>query len=191
MKHVAINDLVLSRQNGALKYSQVTSFLHRLPEIRGEFHDVITSDGNRLTLTPKHLLYVTLCNDTEIQFQRLRRAENVSPGECIVRITSDLKELFVAKVENNTVIMKTGAYAPMTENGIIFVNNVMASCHSIFEGDENVMVFLIYYLQRFVDFIDYVFGGFGLFGEVKNLTELDIPWLFQCAWHNVEKLILL
>lgn len=57
-------------------------------------------------------------------------ARRVRAGECIYRLTND--DTFIkSRILSNSRMYSTGAYAPMTANGKIIVDDILASCHNV------------------------------------------------------------
>lgn len=152
MRDLRPGDRVLSSSAteglGPFVYSPVLAFLDRRPNVTSVFYTIGTVAGHSITLTAAHLIYVTDCvwNETygdlyldpaqEVGFSRDRGlrivfASEVQPGQCV--LTSGGKVGSQATFSPVTFVRaqrSTGLYAPLTEQGSIVVNGVLASCYA-------------------------------------------------------------
>uniref|UniRef100_A0A3P8RZ58 Indian hedgehog signaling molecule b n=1 Tax=Amphiprion percula TaxID=161767 RepID=A0A3P8RZ58_AMPPE len=119
-------DRVLASSGGdgssELVFSEVLTFLDRDPETRRLFYSLQTESGAQLRLTAAHLLFVSEGNcseGAEPTHGALRTvyASDTRPGQCVlVRVG---------------VTERTGAFAPLTQQGTLVVDGVVASCYAV------------------------------------------------------------
>ncbi|CAK5078321.1 unnamed protein product [Meloidogyne enterolobii] len=136
MDELKIGDLVLSVDESLVAYSPILMFLHRLPNEKAKFKIITTLEGQQLKLTEFHLVWAGCSN------LRLIRAKDLNNGECLYtvknkrnNITSLIKSKEMMRLSSTKIIKineieENGIYAPLTSNGNILVNGLLASCHS-------------------------------------------------------------
>ncbi|EFP03661.1 CRE-WRT-4.1 protein [Caenorhabditis remanei] len=136
MDELEIGDWVqaLDKNGDEVTHIPVQYWIHRDPEQEAVFIEFSLDNGEKFSLTEKHLVYVSQCSvdnkDENINSNPVS-AENVKVGDC----------LYIAHRKNNKVyqhvkvleinhVKKTGIYAPMTSFGHLLVNRIHTSCHS-------------------------------------------------------------
>lgn len=129
---------------GELVYSPVLLFLDRNVDEKRVFIKIHTKHGKQITTTTSHLLLVVSAtkilhtnqtlhyNDTQTTF-----AENVQIGDrLLVRHTNYTNVLEFDVVTNIETIYLQGVFAPLTEEGTIVVDDVVASCYAIINSQS-------------------------------------------------------
>uniref|UniRef100_A0A914VWX7 Hint domain-containing protein n=1 Tax=Plectus sambesii TaxID=2011161 RepID=A0A914VWX7_9BILA len=125
MDELKIGDEILSTTFGPQAiFVSVESFLHRLPDTKTQFLRIETSDGSVIKLTKQHIIFVIKENEGEFL-----AAQYIKLGDQLLR--RDRKEFSPFSVTNLTMVEEIGAFAPMTSNGLLVVNGMVASCHSV------------------------------------------------------------
>jgi len=115
--------------DGQLEYSSVYYWIHAQSEVETEYITLSTESGHNLPITGKHLIYQTDCKgNSETIF-----ADKVQIGKCLQ--VNDNGDLIESKVISKSKDMKKGVYAPITTNGNIIVNDVLASCFTNVENE--------------------------------------------------------
>jgi hypothetical protein len=114
---------------GRAFYDQVISFLNRSPYTRGSFVTIDTDCGQKLTLTPTHLLSVSTTQsaaDAQMIF-----ADEVRTGHYLQCIVGDgAMNTSMCNVTNiSAANLHSGVYSPLTMSGVIVVDGVAASCY--------------------------------------------------------------
>ncbi|XP_012056737.1 PREDICTED: sonic hedgehog protein A [Atta cephalotes] len=115
---------------GDVVYSEVIAFLDRSPSERRQFIRLTTKSGRVLTLTPAHLVPM----ESGSVF-----AANVQPGDKILVSDADVasaknevdNRLRWDSVNETKLVIEEGVYAPLTMEGNLFVDDVVASCYAI------------------------------------------------------------
>lgn len=121
-------------------YSKVYAFAygHTNKEEEHQYVQIETNDaeGTTLELSPNHVLFVGGKSASP------KMAKDVVVGE-IVQLFADGPDskARLAKITSVEAIQKKGQYAPLTEDGTIVVNNVLASVHSIEGAAPEVKLF--------------------------------------------------
>ncbi|KAM4610039.1 desert hedgehog protein [Polymixia lowei] len=117
---------------GHLVFSQVLLFLHRDQESRSTFLTLETEDGHRLSLTPRHLVFLAprdeLCH-SEYQAQFASRAKT---GDYVL-VRGPGGRVQPSRILAVSVEEGVGVYAPLTEDGTLFVDGVLASSYALVE----------------------------------------------------------
>nr|CAD7200755.1 unnamed protein product [Timema douglasi] len=135
---VRVGDHILSldRATGRLSYSEVILFLDRDPEQRREFLRITTTSGRSLTVTPSHLLMIANKRNTSVIAHELNTktifADQVKVGDYILVHGHDrLSSTGLDKVQEVLPVLRRGVYAPLTREGTVVVNGVVASCYAV------------------------------------------------------------
>ena len=112
MKDLQIGDYVETSEGT----KQVTTFLHHSPEVVQTFIRFILDNDQKTTVSKDHMI---LANGEYI------KAEDVQPNDEIVYQGNTVKISEIMDIEAK------GLYAPLTETGDIYVDNVLYSCYSM------------------------------------------------------------
>ncbi|KAF6004163.1 hypothetical protein F1559_002943 [Cyanidiococcus yangmingshanensis] len=120
-----IATLVQDERRGWVKhFTTVYAFADSQPDADSlTYLELHTSRGDTLLLTPDHLLYASLSNDSRTK--RFVRALHVSPGMALVRAdgTQD-------SITHIAVTKAQGAFAPLTFEGTMLVNGYLVSSYA-------------------------------------------------------------
>ena len=113
------------------------------------FVSIKTMSGTTLRLTPNHLIYkqeiitVRTKNATEAKkyfSSTVLFASKVRPGDVVYAV--DFSSNFSATVrptkvvQTKRILLASGAYAPLTEQGTIVIDDVVASCYAVIESHK-------------------------------------------------------
>ncbi|CAO4385544.1 unnamed protein product [Caenorhabditis nigoni] len=135
MDQVAIGDLVLTGNLTATYYTPIISWMHREPENRYNFHTIMTEYGKMLAVSAKHLIYRNLCDENYAEYVRYLPkgrnvvfAEELKVGDCLVLLYKG--KYRQQRVMRISITERKGIFAPITENGRIIVNDIVASVYS-------------------------------------------------------------
>ncbi|XP_062898488.1 sonic hedgehog protein [Mobula hypostoma] len=135
LKDLKPGDRVLAADElGNLLYSDFIMFLDRAEEVEKVFYVIETRQPRRkLALTAAHLLFVGhSSSEGQIEF-RARFASDVRPGQLVYVTDGDGQQLQPAMVDKVYLEEMTGAYAPLTVQGTLVINQVLASCYAVIE----------------------------------------------------------
>ncbi|XP_028255586.1 indian hedgehog B protein-like [Parambassis ranga] len=125
---------------GELMYSEVLAFLDQDPVTRRLFYTLQTDAGPRLSLTAAHLLFVTEGNCSEGAppahgVLRAAYASDVQPGQCVLVSEGEAgqrhSEGRLSHVSRVGVMERRGVFAPLTQQGTVVVDGVVASCYAV------------------------------------------------------------
>uniref|UniRef100_A0A1I7TJL7 HintN domain-containing protein n=2 Tax=Caenorhabditis tropicalis TaxID=1561998 RepID=A0A1I7TJL7_9PELO len=162
MDQVAIGDLVLTGNLTATFYTPIISWMHREPDNRYNFYTIMTEYGKMLAVSAKHLLYRNLCDENYAEYVKyLPKARNVvfaedlKIGDCLVLLYKG--KYRQQRVMRISITERQGIFAPITQNGRIIVNDIVAS---VFSGSKHTRFQAWYYGT-----IAYIQSWLRLFGD--------------------------
>uniref|UniRef100_A0A3Q3W3W9 Hedgehog protein n=1 Tax=Mola mola TaxID=94237 RepID=A0A3Q3W3W9_MOLML len=133
---------VLASAGGQLVYSEVLAFLDRDPATRKLFYTLQTVAGARLSLTAAHLVFVSEGNCSEGAVPapgalRTVYASDARPGQCVLvaegKVGQRHSEGHLSRITRVGVRQSRGAFAPLTQQGTLVVDGVVASCYAVVE----------------------------------------------------------
>ncbi|VDK49251.1 unnamed protein product [Anisakis simplex] len=143
MDDLKVDDWILSEDDdGNTEYVRVKSWMHRLPQQTAEFLKINLENGKSIKLTPSHFIFRTKCSgeDSYVMPGEMDKkavwAEKVQPGECLYSLDTVANRFIETKVLSIDRVNEVGIYAPLTENGKIVVNGVLASCYVVVESQS-------------------------------------------------------
>ncbi len=108
--------------NGGVKFTEVIAFLHKIPTGSHTFLRFALEGDFEVTLTPEHLIYVT---PRKALARQVVFAKDVKVGDKLVTSGGIMKS--VIKI---TTVSEVGLYAPLTVDGDLFADGVLASCYA-------------------------------------------------------------
>lgn len=117
--------------NGSLGFSPVIGFLDRQTSLTSDFVRLTTESGHSVTLTPYHLLYRSHSNCTSERLPVF--AKDISVGDWLLQIAT-CGGIEPTRVVSVARTVGAGVFAPLTLEGNLVVDNLMASCYA---GTEN------------------------------------------------------
>jgi hypothetical protein len=107
------------------KYSPVVAFTGIFPDQTGPGVELTFEQANRsqtLTLSGGHMVYARLTRDAKPDFHEARR---LTPSSYLLHGSAD--PIAVTGVRD---VIEKGWFTPLTEEGTIVTNGVLASCHN-------------------------------------------------------------
>ena len=111
--------------SGAPVYSEFLSFLH-IDSTQVATFLAIRTDTHTLQVSQKHLLYIQDKTNTKGFYDYAR---NVKVGQYV--LTAAIEGGFVSsRVNSVETFVETGVYAPLTAEGTVVVDGVVASCYA-------------------------------------------------------------
>lgn len=146
--HTSMSDLrpgervLASAGGGELVYSEVLAFLDRDPVTWKLFYTLHTEAGARLSLTAAHLVFVSEGNCSEGAAPapgalRTVYASEAQPGQCVLVSGSEAGqrpgEGRLSRITQVRLKESRGAFAPLTRQGTVVVDGVVASCYAVVE----------------------------------------------------------
>ncbi|KAK0168001.1 hypothetical protein PV327_001844 [Microctonus hyperodae] len=161
--------------HGNIVYSEVIAFLDRSPEEKRQFVTFTTSSGRELTLTPAHLIPVTSNNH---QSSKIIFAERVKINDRIlIQDSNTSNEVGGFRLRWDRVIdikltLENGVYAPLTREGTVLVNDVVASCYAIVNSQT---------------IAHYAFMPFRLFSSVRSSLESASKFIWPATFFAISE----
>ena len=130
MTELRIGDKVLSVNSvGEVVYSSIIAFATKMPAKKLNYVQLETEDGYTITLTAPHLIFRNTSNHMETIF-----ASSIHAGDTIYTVDSDparKQSLKLSKVKTVSTLKASGAYGPVTTEGTIIVDGIVASCYAV------------------------------------------------------------
>lgn len=165
MNELNIGDEILALDsNGTPVFTPVLLFLDRDTNASRMYHQITTKSGRKITLTGSHLIFVIdfLTSDFNVTLESRREvfARQVIPGQ-FVSVIDPEEGITFEKVIDVTIIEKKGVYAPLTSEGNLIVNQVLASCYANI-NDQSLAHWAFFPLRAFDNLkesFSYFFGG--------------------------------
>nr|XP_046238750.1 indian hedgehog B protein-like isoform X2 [Scatophagus argus] len=126
--------------SGELVYSEVLAFLDRDPVTWKLFYTLQTEAGARLSLTAAHLVFVSEgnCSEGAVPSRGALRtvyASDAQPGQCVLvsegKAGQKHSEGRLSRITQVRVRGSRGAFAPLTRQGTVVVDGVVASCYAV------------------------------------------------------------
>ncbi|XP_032093649.1 sonic hedgehog protein [Thamnophis elegans] len=137
VKDLRPGDRVLAADvHGQLFYSEFLAFLDREdPPVHKLFYVIETQTPHaRLLLTAAHLLFVAPPHNHSHSQPQPIFASRVQPGQHVYVLAQGGQTLLQAAVHRVSLKEESsGAYAPLTAQGTILINQVLASCYAVIE----------------------------------------------------------
>ncbi|AWO96103.1 Hedgehog protein [Scophthalmus maximus] len=125
---------------GELVYSEVLTFLDHDPVTRKLFYTLQTESRAQLQLTAAHLMFVFEgnCSEGAVPARGARRtvyASDARPGQCVLVLEGkpgrDNRAGHLSRITRVSLRERTGAFAPLTQQGTVVVDGVAASCYAV------------------------------------------------------------
>lgn len=142
LQAVRAGDLVqVMREDGSLAFSPVLMFLHRDPHVSRAFLRLTTASGTTLTLTPSHLIFLleaglapaaTPTVRDALQQGGVVLAGRVEAGDFL--LVAGKGSVKLEKVVGVSYHMDGGVFAPLTAEGTLVVDGVVASCYAVIDS---------------------------------------------------------
>ncbi|RCN37920.1 hint module [Ancylostoma caninum] len=110
-------------------------WIHREPDVVTKFVTIMTDYGKMLALTPRHLIFRNKCDeyyddrvDTLPPNSQAVYAEELKVGDCVYLLYRN--GFRQQKLQDISITQRRGIFSPLTPNGRIIVNDMLASCYS-------------------------------------------------------------
>ena len=164
MSDLEIGDSILAVDHlGNFIFSPIILFLQKEPEVQARFYDIQTETEQSLEISRSHLIYIRqqnrdknklITNQSESFFVTKNEKLGVSvadPFKSIflmfassVKVGDELlvhngnNELALTKVKSVKPTLVNGAYAPLTLQGNLVVNDIVSSCYASYNSHNMV-----------------------------------------------------
>ena len=132
----------MDQSTGDLVYSEVIAFIDRQPDERRQFVKLRTKSGQLLTLTATHLVpvqgrsvvYASRVQVGERVLVRHELNDDILGNEIARTQEAESRSLRWDEVAEVTLVLEDGVYAPLTREGTLLVNDVVASCYAVVDS---------------------------------------------------------
>jgi hypothetical protein len=130
MRDVRLGDRIqVARPDGSLGYEEVYLNTHKDGVVAAPYVTLTLASGRALTLSPRHFIPVAGGPDGAWDDRVTKGADEVRPGDFVWSQAADGR-MVVDRVAQAVTRVAVGAYNPLTPNGTIVVDGVVASAHS-------------------------------------------------------------
>ena len=157
--------------NFTWKYTKMITFLHKDEKIVSNFYVLkMLNHSEPLKLSAEHLIARF---DLETKRQEFIYAKDVKIGDLLF---SHLKNDHV-KVIDISVEAEKGAYAPLTEDGTLFVNNILVSCYANIQSHK-----LAHFSMQPIIMTSKLFGNF--FNFAPQIAQPNSQLTGKTFWYS-------
>ncbi|XP_031148839.1 sonic hedgehog protein A [Sander lucioperca] len=136
VKHLQTGDRVLAADDdGNPIYTDFIMFIDQDSTTRRLFYVIETDSGQKITLTAAHLLFVGH-NTTEEERMSAIFASQVQSGQKVFVFDAERSRLEPVTVKRIYTEEHEGSFAPLTVQGTVVVDQVLASCYAVIEDHD-------------------------------------------------------
>nr|CUS58507.1 hedgehog A transcription factor [Cupiennius salei] len=158
MSGLKVGDSVLVvKPDGSLGYSEVILFLDRDENQIRLFQRIVTESGAKITITPSHLIFRSDENRTlDISEGHATFAKYIEIGDYLYvkRDTAAGSRISLERVIAVESGSEKGSFAPLTKEGNVVVNDVLASCYALL--DDQSLAHFAFFPVRFMSDIEHL-----------------------------------
>lgn len=138
VQDLQVGDKVLAANDeGGLIYTDFIMFVDQESATRRMFYVIETESEQKITLTAAHLLFVVNNATDDLHAMTAVFASQVKPGQKVFVFDDLQNQLKSVTVKRIYMQEHEGSYAPLTVQGTIVVDQVLASCYAVIE-DHNL-----------------------------------------------------
>ncbi|AWP20522.1 Hedgehog protein [Scophthalmus maximus] len=139
VKDLQTGDRVLAADaDGQPVYTDFIMFIDQDLATRRLFYVIETDSGQKIALTAAHLLFVGHSNSTEESDGRMSAvfASHVRSGQKVFVFDAERRQLQPVTVKRIYTQEHEGSFAPVTVQGTVVVDQVLASCYAVIEDHD-------------------------------------------------------
>ncbi|CAN9506349.1 unnamed protein product [Ophioblennius macclurei] len=133
-------DTVLAAdEQGKPTYTEFIMFLDQDSTTQRLFYVIETASGQKITLTAAHLLFVGHGNSNTSEAEETMSAvfaSQVRAGQKVFVFDPERSRLYPVSVKRIYTQTLEGSYAPVTVQGTVVVDQVLASCYAVIEDHD-------------------------------------------------------
>ncbi|TDG97375.1 hypothetical protein EPR50_G00225310 [Perca flavescens] len=136
VKHLQTGDRVLAADDdGNPIYTDFIMFIDQDSTTRRLFYVIETDSGQKITLTAAHLLFVGH-NTTEEERMSAIFASQVQSGQKVFVLYAERSRLEPVTVKRIYTEEHEGSFAPVTVQGTVVVDQILASCYAVIDDHD-------------------------------------------------------
>ncbi|EYC23700.1 hypothetical protein Y032_0015g2794 [Ancylostoma ceylanicum] len=135
MDQLKVGDFVLTANLTTAYFAPMSLWIHREPDVITKFVTIMTDYGKMLALTPRHLIFRNKCDeyyddrvDSLPSNSQAVYADELKVGDCVYLLYRN--GFRQQKLQDISITQRRGIFSPLTPNGRIIVNDMLASCYS-------------------------------------------------------------
>ncbi|XP_037613334.1 sonic hedgehog protein A [Sebastes umbrosus] len=137
VKHLQPGDRVLAADDeGNPVYTDFIMFIDQDSTTRRLFYVIETDSGQKITLTAAHLLFIVHNTTEEERMSAAIFASEVRSGQKVFVFDAERSRLEPVMVKRIYTQMHEGSFAPVTVQGTVVVDQVLASCYAVIEDHD-------------------------------------------------------
>ncbi|KAK5877770.1 hypothetical protein CesoFtcFv8_025245 [Champsocephalus esox] len=137
VKLLQSGDRVLAADaHGNPMYTDFIMFIDRDSTTRRLFYVIETEAGEKITLTAAHLLFVGQNNTDNTEEMSAVFASQVQTGQTVFVFDAERRRLEPACVKRIFTHEYEGSFAPVTVQGTVVVDQVLASCYAVIQDHD-------------------------------------------------------
>ncbi|XP_066983382.1 sonic hedgehog protein-like [Macrobrachium rosenbergii] len=203
------DEVQVMKSDGTLAFSPVLMFLHRDEQASRLFLQLRTSKGKILTLTSSHLVFILPRDDATNKTPSLTDAltsggaalaARVEEGDFLL-VRQEGGDVALEEVTEVTEIKGSGVFAPLTSEGTVVVDGVVASCYAVIDSQRiaHWAFFPVRFYNNLKETILSILRKVGAItmpiqrktdmvysNSMQNLTNNDIMWKERGSFENNE-----
>lgn len=122
---------------GDVVFSEVIAFLDRSPSERRQFIRLTTESGRVLTLTPAHLVPVE--GRSSVFAAKVQLGDKILVNDATSSVENNNEvdnRLRWDSVVETQLVLEEGVFAPLTTEGTLLVDDVVASCYAVVDSQS-------------------------------------------------------
>ncbi|KAM3860522.1 sonic hedgehog protein [Diretmus argenteus] len=129
------DQVLAATEEGSPVYTDFIMFIDQDSATTRLFYVIETESGQKITLTAAHLLFVVR-NSTGDRRMSAVFASQVQPGQHVLVFDEAHERLTPVTVKRIYTQEHEGSFAPVTVQGTVVVDRVLASCYAVIEDHE-------------------------------------------------------
>ncbi|KAK7051425.1 hypothetical protein SK128_010546 [Halocaridina rubra] len=140
------DQIQVMKADGSLGYSPILMFLHRDPQASRVFLQLKTAKGTLLTLTSSHLIFLLPNHEMLSSSQAPTMLDAMKFGGAVLAARVEEGDFLLVRQERGgveleevvevTEIRGFGVFAPLTSEGTVVVDGVVASCYAVIDSQS-------------------------------------------------------
>jgi len=119
MERLQVGDRVLTQAG----FSKIFAFMDHANDVKAEYVQLVAASGHELSITADHILYAHAGRTPVL-------AGSIAEGDLVWMAAPGDPEPMASRVLNVSRAVKNGMHAPLTEDGSVVVNGLLASSYA-------------------------------------------------------------